>query len=147
MADLKALYKKYDHLFGVTKTLSIIPETSDDFHELWESSIQKNYHPSQRKVKCQLFFQEDLFKLFAMSVVSSKTRRNSGVTPRREKMILAARFAMMPLIWLLQRGPIERYFLRMMWGPDAVDLVRSARRLHADAKRARKRNTRQARYA
>ncbi|WP_372096908.1 oxygenase MpaB family protein [Tistrella mobilis] len=147
MADLKALYKKYDHLFGVTKTLSIIPETGDDFHDLWKSSIQKNYHPSQRKVKRQLFFQEGLFKLFAMGAVSAKTRRNSGVTPRREKMILAARIAMMPLIWLLQRGPIERYFLRMMWGPDAVELVKSARRLHAEAKQARKNTARQARYA
>ena len=124
-----------------------MPETGSDFHELWKSSILKNYHPSQRKVKFQLFFQEGLFKFIAMGAVSSKTRRNSGITGAREKKILAARFAMMPLIWLLQRGPIERYFLRMMWGPDAVDLVTSARKLHADAKRAQKRTEREARYA
>jgi uncharacterized protein (DUF2236 family) len=135
MADLRKLYEKYDALFGVTKTLAIIPATGENFHQLWQESIKKNDHPSQRKVKVQLFFQEGLFKLLAMGAVSGKTRKNSGLTPRKEKRVLAARALLMPLVWLLQRGPIERYFLRMMWGPDAVDLVNAARKLHADAKR------------
>ncbi len=135
MDDLKRLYRKYDSLFGVTKTLPIIPDTGQDFHKLWMDSIQKNYHPSQRKVKLQLFFQEGLFKLLAMAAVSGKTRKNSGVTPGKEKIILASRIALLPLIWLLQTPPVERYFLRMMWGPDAVELVKEARKLHAAAKR------------
>lgn len=136
MADLKQLYEKYDRLFGVTKTLATIPATGQNFHELWMQSIKKNDHPSQRKVKFQLFFQEGLFKLIAMGAVSGKARRNSGVTPGKEKMILAARIALLPLVRLLQCGPIERYFLRMMWGPDAVGLVKAARKLHAEAKLA-----------
>lgn len=135
MAELKKLYQKYDDLFGVTKTLSTIPATGQDFHKLWMDSIKKNYHPSQRKVKVQLFFQEGLFKLLAMAAVSGKTRKNSGVTPGKEKMILASRVLMLPLVWLVQRPAIERYFLRMMWGPDAVELVNAARKLHAEAKR------------
>ncbi|MEO8683905.1 MAG: oxygenase MpaB family protein [Devosia sp.] len=141
MAELKQLYAKYDNLFGITKTLGTIPATGENFHHLWAQSIKKNYHPSQRRVKLQLFFQEGLFKFIAMGAVSSKVRRNSGVTPGKEKMILAARIPLLPLVWLLQRGPIERYFMRIMWGPDAVELVKAARKLHAEAKRAQKRAT------
>lgn len=134
MADLQKLYQKYDKLFGVTKTLAIIPETGENFHEVWQESIKKNYHPSQRKVKLQFFFQEGLFKLFAMGAVSGKTRKNSGLTPGKEKVVVTARVALLPLVWLLQIPPIERYFLRMMWGPDAVELVAEARKRHKAAK-------------
>jgi len=134
MADLQKLYQKYDKLFGVTKTLAIIPETGENFHEVWQDSIKKNYHPSQRKVKLQFFFQEGLFKLFAMGAVSGKTRKYSGLTPGKEKMVVTARVALLPLVWLLQIPPIERYFLRMMWGPDAVELVAEARKRHKAAK-------------
>ena len=134
MADLQKLYQKYDKLFGVTKTLAIIPETGENFHEVWQDSIKKNYHPSQRKVKLQFFFQEGLFKLFAMGAVSGKTRKNSGLTPGKEKVVVAARVALLPLVWLLHIPPIERYFLRMMWGPDAVELVAEARKRHKAAK-------------
>ena len=137
MADLQELYQKYDDLFGVTETLSIIPKTGQDFHQVWQESIKKNYHPSQRKVKLQLFFQEGLFKLIAMGAVSGKARKNSGLTPRQEKKVLAARVALMPVAFLLQTRPVERYFMRMMWGPDAVELVAEARKLHAQAKRER----------
>lgn len=134
MADLQKLYQKYDKLFGVTKTLAIIPETGENFHEVWQDSIKKNYHPSQRKVKLQFFFQEGLFKLFAMGAVSGKTRKNSGLTPGKEKVVVTARVALLPLVWLLQIPPVERYFLRMMWGPDAVELVAEARKRHKAAK-------------
>ncbi|MGV0875878.1 oxygenase MpaB family protein [Martelella sp. FLE1502] len=136
MADLNKLYHKYDGLFGVTKTLATIPATGENFHTLWMESIKKNDHPSQRKVKVQLFFQEGLFKMLAMAAVSGKTRKNSGLTPRQEKKVLAARVALLPLVWLVQQPPIERYFLRMMWGPDAVELITAARKLHAEAKRS-----------
>ncbi|WP_296994412.1 oxygenase MpaB family protein [Thalassospira sp. UBA1131] len=136
MADLKQLYKKYDDLFGVTKTLATIPATGQNFHQLWKDSIEKNYHPSQRKVKLQLFFQEGLFKLLAMAAVSAKARKNSGLSPKKEKAVLAARVFLLPVVWLLQQRPIESYFLRMMWGPDAVEMVAAARKLHAEAKRA-----------
>ena len=69
-----------------------------------------------------------------MAAVSGKTRKNSGLTPRKEKIVLTARVLLLPLIWLLQTRPIESYFLRMMWGPDAVELVAEARKLHKAAK-------------
>jgi hypothetical protein len=34
----------------------------------------------------------------------------------------------------MQWGPIERYYMRLMWGPDAMVLIDAARALHAQAK-------------
>ena len=102
---------------------------------LWHESVKKNYHPSQFRVKIQLFFQEKLLKLPAWGAVSGKTRRNSGITAEKEKRILIAKALMMPIVWLVQQGPIERYFMRMMWGPDSVKLIKEARKLHAQAKK------------
>ena len=97
--------------------------------------MKKNYHPSQFRVQIQLFFQDKLLKLPALAAVSGKTRRNAGIGPSKEKRILCARKLMMPIIWLVQQGPIERYFMRMMWGPDSVKLITEAWKLHAKAKR------------
>lgn len=47
-------------------------------------------------------------------------------------MALASTKVLLPLIWLLQQPPVEPYFMRMMWGPDAVKLITAARRLHAE---------------
>ena len=140
MAELRALYERDAKLFGGTQTIKIIPETGQDFLLLWHESVKKNYHPSQFRVKIQLFFQEKLLKLPAWGAVSGKTRRNSGITAEKEKRILIAKALMMPIVWLVQQGPIERYFMRMMWGPDSVKLIKEARKLHAAAK-ARMRQT------
>tara|TARA_Y100000815_G_scaffold189088_1_gene172609 strand:+ start:1357 stop:2451 length:1095 start_codon:yes stop_codon:yes gene_type:complete len=135
MAELRALYARYDDLFGSSETMAIIPETGQVFPDIVERSIKKNHHPSQRKVAVQLFLQEKLLKLPALAAVSGKTRRNAGISPAREKRILCARKLMMPIIWLVQQGPVERYFMRMMWGPDSVKLIKEARKLHAQAKK------------
>ena len=135
MAELRALYERDAHLFGGTNTLTTIPATGQNFLKLWHDSVKKNYHPSQFRVRVQMFFQEKLLKLPAWAAVSSKTRRNSGISSRKEKGILLAWWLMLPVIWLVQQGPIERYFMRMMWGPDSVKLITNARKLHAQAKK------------
>ncbi|MGW8134099.1 oxygenase MpaB family protein [Sphingomonas zeae] len=135
MAELEALYARDADLFGGTKTLTIIPETGQDFLKLWHDSVLQNYDPSQFRVKVQLFFQNKLLKLPALAAVSGRTRRNAGISPAKERAILLARWLLLPMIWAVQQGPIERYFMRMMWGPDGVKLVMEARKLHAQAKK------------
>lgn len=137
MAELQALYARDAKLFGQTTTMPIIPETGLDFTKLWHDSVKKNSHPSQFRVKVQLFFQDKLFRLPVLAAVSGKTRRSMGISSRKEKVILASRILFLPLVWLLQQRPIERYFMRMMWGPDAVQLILSARKIHAEAKKSR----------
>ncbi|WP_082400284.1 oxygenase MpaB family protein [Citromicrobium sp. WPS32] len=140
MAELRALYERDANLFGGSELMAIIPATGQQFPKLVAESIKKNYHPSQFRVQIQLFLQDKLLKLPAMAAVSGKTRRNAGISPATEKRILCARKLMMPIIWLVQQGPVERYFMRMMWGPDSVKLIKEARKLHAAAK-ARMRQT------
>ena len=144
MAELRALYQKYDKFFGHSETLDIIPETGQNFAKITAESIKKNWHPSQRKVKLQMFFQGTLLKIPALAAVSGKTRRNAGMSPEKEKRILCARKMMMPIIWAVQQGPIERYFMRMMWGPDSVKLINEARKLHDQAKKQNKGRRRRA---
>lgn len=135
MAELKALYKRDKALFGTSPTMGIIPETGQDFWKLLAESAKKNHHPSQWRVKLQLFFQNKVFAIPVQAAAASRTRRNMGMTPEQERKVLARAARMRPIIWLLQRKPIARYFTRILWGPDAMRLIDSARKLHAEAKK------------
>lgn len=134
MAQLRALYARDAMLFGSSPTMAINPETGQNWHHIIQASIKKNHHPSQYRVKIQLFFQNKLFAIPVMKAVSGKTRRSMGISRARERGIFLMAYLLMPVVWLLQQGPLERYFMRMMWGPDAVELIKAARKLHAEAK-------------
>jgi hypothetical protein len=133
MADLNALYERDAHPFGDSDTMSIIPATGQNFPKIAKESIKKNNHPSQVRVLVQMFIQNKLFELPVLGSVSGKTRRSMGLSKRKERMAVASTKVLLPLIWLVQQPPIERHFMRLMWGPDAVKLITSARKLHAEA--------------
>ena len=135
MAELRALYERDAVLFGHSETLAVIPETGQNFLQLIAESIKRNAHPSQRKVQVQLLIQNKLFELPILASVSGKTRRSMGVSRRKERTAIVATKLFLPLIWLVQQPPIERYFMRLMWGPDAVNLIIAARKLHAEARK------------
>ncbi|WP_186075468.1 oxygenase MpaB family protein [Burkholderia gladioli] len=135
MEDLKALYKRDEKLFGTSPTMPIIPETGQNFWELLHETVKKNDHPSQWRVKLQLFFQNKVFAIPVQAAASHRTRQNMGMSPKQEAKVLARAKRMRPLIWLLQRRPIANYFMRIMWGPDGARLIESARKLHEDAKK------------
>ena len=138
MAELKALYKRDEKLFGTSPTMATIPETGQNLWQLLEETAKKNHHRSQWRVKVQLFFQNKVFAIPVQAAASSHTRKNMGMTPEQERKVLTKAARMRPIIWLLQRRPIARYFTRIMWVPDAMRLIDSARELHAEAKRNRK---------
>ncbi|MET4898312.1 oxygenase MpaB family protein [Sphingomonadaceae bacterium jetA1] len=143
MAELNALYARDARLFGNThsSTMATIPATGQNWYQLIQQSIRKNRHPSQYRVKIQLFFQNKLFSIPVLKSVSGKTRRSMGISRAQERKIFFLSYLLMPMVWLFQRGPIERYFMRMMWGPDAVNLIKSARQFHAKAKSERTNRT------
>jgi len=114
--------------------MDIIPGTGQNFSQIMAASIKKNAHPSQGRVKIQLLIQNKLFELPVLASVSGKTRRSMGLSKRKERTAIVATKLFLPLIWLVQQPPIERYFMRMMWGPDAVELITAARKLHAEAR-------------
>ncbi len=134
MAELKALYEKYDELFKPSWTMDVIPATGQSFHKVTTESIKKNFHVSQLRIHAQLLLSQKLFQYPIMGAVSGKTRRNMGVGPLKSKMAVASTKAMLPLIWLAQQPAAEQRMMRIMWGPDAVKLIESARDLHRQAK-------------
>ncbi len=137
MAELRALYERDAKLFGMPHSIHVIPETGQSFPKVVADSIRKNHHRSQYRVKIQLFLQTKVLRLPVLAAVSGKTRRSKGIGPWQERAILLARYVLLPMILLVQLPPVERYFMRMMWGPDAVKLIHSARQKQKAAKRAR----------
>ncbi|MFC8934415.1 oxygenase MpaB family protein [Rhodococcus sp. NPDC057135] len=135
MADLENLYQRDAALFGHSESIDTLPETGENLKTVLADSMKKNRHWSQYRVYAQLLIQTKLFELPVLASFSGKTRRSMGVSRRKERIALVATKLGLPLIWLVQRPPIERYFMRMMWGPDAVALIKSARALHAEALR------------
>jgi uncharacterized protein (DUF2236 family) len=130
MAELAALYAKYDDLFRHSETIDIFPDTGGNHLKLMGGVMAKNFTLSQFRAIGPLFIQIGLLRLPVAAALSGKARRARGMTSGRSKLALVSRKLALPLIWLMQQPPIERYFMRLMWGPDGVTLIESARKLH-----------------
>ena len=137
MAELRALYAKYDELFQPSRSMDIIPATGQSFSRITEGSIKKNFHISQLRIYFQMLWSQKLFHYPIMGAVSEKTRRHSGMTPGKSRLAKASTKFMLPLIWLAQQPRVERRMIRVMWGPDAANLIESARKLQRQAKEGR----------
>lgn len=137
MAELQALYVRDARLFGMPQSMQIIPATGENYPKVVMDSIRKNHHPSQYRVKIQLFLQRRVLRLPVLGAVSGETRRSMGFGPWKGRALLAARYLLLPMIWFVQQPPVERYFMRMMWGPDAVKLIHAARLKQRAARQAR----------
>lgn len=134
MAQLSKLYEKYAPLFGNSETMDIIPQTGQNYRKLMMESMKKNFHRSQLRVLLLMVLQYGFFILPVLGAVSPKTRQSKGVSGTKERLARISRPLSLPLIWLLSRGPFERYFMRLLWGPDGVKLITQARELHKKAK-------------
>ncbi|RVT95075.1 DUF2236 domain-containing protein [Sphingomonas crocodyli] len=137
MAQLRALYRKYDHLFGHSDTIDTIPATGQNFPQLSAETMKRNFHKTQVRAILPLMIQFAMFKLPILGALPAKARHNAGLGPVKSAVAVAARYLAMPLFWLLQQGPFERRLMRLMWGPDGVALIDNARRLHKQAKQVR----------
>ncbi|MFC1403403.1 MULTISPECIES: oxygenase MpaB family protein [Streptacidiphilus] len=146
IAELDALYVKYGHLFGPTATMAVIPETGENINLLYFENLRKNYHKSQRAVaRYNGPINHTLFRMWVGAVGSEQLRAWMGMTPEQSRRAVRRTKLSMPLIWLFQRGPVERHFMRLMWGPDGVTLIRSAREQVKKAKAAARAQARAAR--
>ncbi|MGW6769664.1 oxygenase MpaB family protein [Streptomyces sp. NPDC055037] len=134
MAELRALYEKYEPFFRHSPTKGTQPVNGEDWHETVGAAIKKNFHKSQLPLMFQTMLQQ-MFNTAVAGAGSGIMRRNMGMSPAQSRRTIVVRKAMTPLIRLMQCRPIERYYMRLMWGPDAIALITSARELHAEAKR------------
>jgi uncharacterized protein (DUF2236 family) len=135
MAELARLYEKYDQLFGVSKTLTLYPDTKEDFALQMGEYMQKNIHKSQLKALfCAIVLDHGLFRQLAAGASSGRLRQSLGWGKKRQFISVALMKLSLPFIWLMQRGPFERYYMRLMWGPDGVTLIEAARKLQAQGR-------------
>lgn len=132
MADLNALYEEYSHLFGSGVDLYRIPDSGVDYAALMADNMKRNFHRSQlMSFVNAVVLDHGLFRQIAAGASSGHVRRAMGMSPARSRVAVGVTKGLLPLVWLLQRGPFERYYMRMMWGPDGVRLISSARALRA----------------
>lgn len=139
MEELSALYARYDAYFGHTPTLSIRPEDGQDYELLLRESSKKNINSSHIKILAVFGLISGLLGKPVLGALPSKTRRGHGLDQKADRRALRARVLIRPVAWILQRGPIERYFMRLLWGADGVMLITSARTLHKKALDERRR--------
>ncbi len=133
MAELGALYETYAGLFEPSKTFNNMPDTGQDWVKLSGQVVLKNFHISHLRALIPYLLQTALIDLPVTGTLPAKTRRSMGLSPRKDKAAVVAAKLFLPLAWLMQQGPYERYVLRRMWGPDSIALLESARRLHEQA--------------
>ena len=129
-AAVNALYEKYDCLFGHTQTLDVIPETGEDYKKLSEAVMNRNFHPSQMPAVEMLKLQFGELRIPVLGALSARTRRHAGLSDTESAKAVEAARAALPRVLEMQEGRAERDTMRLMWGPDAVTLIDSARALH-----------------
>jgi uncharacterized protein (DUF2236 family) len=137
-AQLSRLYKKYERFFGQGERMHDIPATGQDSQKLAADVMKQNFHISQLRALRPIVSQFTLMKLPVLGALPVKARRNAGLGLVQRVLAVASRYVFLPFIWVLQRGPLERRAMRLMWGPDGVKLIEAARQLHRAALAAKK---------
>jgi uncharacterized protein (DUF2236 family) len=133
MPELAALYDNYADLFRHSDTIHIDPETGTNMRKLQGKVMVKNIDRGQLRALRQLIFIFLLWQQPGLGALSGKARQDAGLSPAQSRRAYAARKLALPVVWLMQQRPVERYVTRVMWGPDAVELIASARKLHRQA--------------
>jgi uncharacterized protein (DUF2236 family) len=137
MAELDALYAKYSDFFDHSDTINVLPETGQDYLEIVNETMKQNWHPSQQlavDVLHEVYIQvEDAIK----ATFPESLQIKAGMDEERRAEAAQALEDSQDLIRELQQPGNERRLMRMMWGPDGVTLIESARELHQQALRER----------
>ncbi|MTD55615.1 DUF2236 domain-containing protein [Amycolatopsis sp. RM579] len=133
MAELDALYDKYWDFFGHSDTMNIVPETGEDNQELMVKAMQRNWHPSQQLAADMLHEVYEQFRTPILASFPERIQIKAGLSQVQRTEAVKALDDAQPLIRELQQPESERRIMRMMWGPDAIMLIESARELHRRA--------------
>ncbi len=131
MAQIAALYEKYASFFEHSNTVTVYPDGSgEDFGKLMAANMKKNFHRSQLAAFFNaIVLDHGIFRQLVAGASSGKTRRSMGLSPAKSRFAVTWMKLSLPFIWLMQQPPFERHYMRLMWGPDGVMLIESARKL------------------
>lgn len=133
MADLDALYAKYWPYFGHSDSVFRDLETGVDMLEQYRNVGQQNWHPSHALAVEALdeVYQQWLAVMDAIlpeNLQASAGRSSSEIASSQD--IIDSREAD---IRAFQSPHNEARIMRLLWGPDGVELIANARRLHEEA--------------
>ncbi|OYN92035.1 hypothetical protein [Parenemella sanctibonifatiensis] len=64
-----------------------------------------------------------LWELPIMGAFGRGARRWAGYGPAKSALAVAAKKLALPVAWLVQQPLIEKRVMRLMWGPDGVELI------------------------
>ncbi len=133
MAELDALYEKYWPYFGHAASVFRDLETGIDMLEQYQIVGKQNWHPSHAIAVDALHevYQQWLDVMDAILPVNLQA--SAGRTPETiaaAAEIIAGREAD---IRAFQSPENEARLMRLLWGPDGVELIQNARRLHREA--------------
>ena len=133
VAELDGLYHMYEDLFGVNDTMNLYPDTMENYAELLRETPKRNWHPSHKIVVDVV---EDTFRKFVTPILATFPEWLQAKAGLDESGRTAAAQALkdsQDLIKSAQQPDNERRIMRLYWGPDGVDLIDHARKLHREA--------------
>ncbi|MFS0795113.1 oxygenase MpaB family protein [Microbacterium sp. 1P10AE] len=133
-AELQALYEKYWPLFGHSDSVFRDLETGVDMLEQYHQVGKQNWHPSHALAVEAL---EDVYQRWTElmdAILPANLQASAGRSPETIAAagdIIRAREAD---VREFQNPENEARVMRLLWGPDGVELIRKARRLHEEAR-------------
>ncbi|MEP6479511.1 MAG: oxygenase MpaB family protein [Rhodoglobus sp.] len=133
MADLDALYEKYWPFFGHRESVFNDLETGVHMIAQYKQVAQKNWDPSHTLATDALTEVYEQWSDVMKALLPPKLQAAAGVSQEQidsSDEIIRAREAD---IRKIQSPENEARIMRLLWGPDGVDLIRSARQLHREA--------------
>lgn len=134
--ELLDLYTKYERYFEFSATMDIYPPTGKEMRPIQEKSMVKNIHYSQVRVLKPLNTFMFKFSDAIDGAFPEWAQEYLGLTRADKKMAAKALRKQMPLIEKMQQPEPVAYYRRIMWGPDAVDLMEAAEKLMNDGSRS-----------
>ena len=137
MAELDALYDKYSEFFDHSDTINILPGTGENNQEIMAEAIKQNWDPSQQLAVDVLHEVYMQFETQIRATFPERIQAQAGLDETRRAEGAQALAGTQDLIREIQQPESERRIMRMMWGPDGVRLIESARELHQQVLRER----------
>ena len=133
MADLDALYGKYWPYFGHADSVLVDLETGVDMFAQYHAVGQQNWHPSHAVVVEALNEVYQQWVEVMDAILPANLQAAAGRSP--EKIAASAEIVREREadIRAFQSPENEARIMRLLWGPDGVDLIHNARRLHQEA--------------
>ncbi|WP_199245609.1 oxygenase MpaB family protein [Leifsonia sp. AG29] len=133
MAELNALYGKYSPYFGHRESVLRDPETGVSMNVQFAQVARENWHPSHALATDALKEVYEQWNDVMPAILPEHLQRAAGRTQEQIDSSADIIRRRESDIREIQSPENEARIMRLLWGPDGVDLIENARRLHRKA--------------